>query len=238
MAQTVKRLHTNTHTGHKHPHTSHTLHYLYTASMPHTLHIHTYRHTTCITQPDTQNTHTWHILSTHATHVLHTQHASYTRTPHTHYHSPTTYHTHPIQTHMLYTNTHTYHIPHTDLYTHTSHVPHTAYLYTLHTPYAHHTPIQTHVPLYHTHTPCTNTYKLHTPPPHTTYTHSTHTHAHVRCSVTWCSGPGPTCSLSAQTCFLPALSFLSLGFSFQVPWLEAPVSTCQDQLHRHAPCHA
>lgn len=206
--------------------------------MPHTLHIRTHRHITCITQPDTQNTQTGHILSTRATQVLHTQHTpspahhTHVTTPHTMYHTP------PIQTHMLDPNTHTYHIPPTHLYTHTPHVTHTAYLYTPHTPYTHHTPIQTHVPLHHAHTPCTNTYILHTPPPHTTYTHSIHTHAHMRCSVTWCSGPGPTCSLSAQTCFLPALSFLSLGSTFQVPWLEAPVSTCQDQLHRHAPCQA
>lgn len=204
----------------------------------HTHCVYTHAHTTCVTQPDTQNTHTWHNLSTHATHLLHTQHTSYTRTPHTRHHSPTLHTTHTLYKHTCSRQTPTHITYPTHTCTHTlTHTYHTLHTCTHRTPLTHiPTPIQTHMPhttpIHHTQIHAYDTHHPHTP--HTRIVPD----AHVRCPVTWCAGPGPTCSLSAQMCFLPALSFSSLQSSFRVPWPEAPVSTCQDQLHGHAPCQA
>ena len=189
------------HTVHKHPHTSHALHHLHAASVPHTPRIHTRRHTTCTTQPDTQNTHTGHIPSTRATHLLHTQLTSYTRRAHT----PDT------NTHALDKHPHIPHTPHTC--THTPSAYHTLHTCTHRTPLTRiPTPIQTHMPLHHTHTPYTNTCVRHTPPPHTTYTHSTRCTREMPCYLVRRARPHmlPVCPdvFPTSTVFLVSLIFI------------------------------
>lgn len=177
------------------------------------------------TQPDTQNTHTWHIPTCHTcTHTTHTL-----PLPHT------TYHRHPIQTHTRSTNTHTYHTPHTPVHTpptrttlhtctHPAHPLHTS------------SPIQTHCALHHTRTPCTNTYILHTPSPHSTYTHI-HTRAHAARMLcyTWCSGPGPMLPVCPGVLPPQALSVLSLGLHSGSLWPEVPSALVKIS-RGHAPC--
>lgn len=170
----------------------------------------------------THKTPTRGISSPHMPHMYCTHSPHHTPAHHTHVTTPPHYipHTSYTNTHALHKHPHISHTPHTPVHT-PPHVPHCILVHTahpLHTSYAH---TNTRAPTPHPHTMHKYIHTTHTIPAQHIHAY-THTCARVRCSVTWCSGPGPTWSLSAQTCFLPALSVLSLGSSFQVPWPEVP----------------
>lgn len=141
-------------------------------------------------------------------------------THHTHITTPPHYipHTSYTNTHALHKHPHISHTP-THLYTPPTHVPlHTCTPHPLHTssrPYKHTCPYTT--PAHHA-----QIHTFYTHHPRTAHTRI-YTHARrVRMLCYLVLGARPHTLLSAQTCFLPALSVLSLGSSFQVPWLEVP----------------